>query len=135
MEEQNTVFTIGDKEYDVIQVGIGQARQVAALSQWLGKYGKEVTDALLNSDNGFSSDDVLGMIMTLLGSLDDNGILTLFEIVFGCTRKVSEKHFDISLLVDGASSLFQHQPAIKRLSERFFSGPSSQSQEEETSTQ
>ena len=135
MEEKKTVFLIGEKESDVEKTGIGQAQQVANLSNWLSKHGSSMAKNLSINGDSFTAENVLEIATALLGSLDVESLLSLFIIVFGCTRKVAEEHFDISLLLEGAVSLFENQPSFKRIIDRFFSGPTSQPVMEESSTQ
>jgi hypothetical protein len=135
MEENKTVFTVGEKEYDVVKTGIGQAQQVANLSNWLSKHGSSVAKTLSLEGDSFSAENVLEIATALLGSLDTESMLSLFIIVFGCSRKEAEAHFDISLLLEGAVALFENQPSFKRIIDRFFSGHTSQPAMEESSTQ
>lgn len=132
--ESKTVFVVGEKEYNVVKVGIGQAQQVADLSKWLSRYGSEMAKALISHNDSFTAESVMEVIASLMGVIDTQGVLNLFILVFGCTKREAEEYFDVSLLLEGATALAENQPAIKRIADRFFSERTSTPPMEESST-
>ena len=126
-KESVTVFQVGDKKYDVVTKGIAQARQVARMGALLGRYGVPIYKKLSedNTDGVFSLDGV-EVLTSVLSTMDEDALISMFIMTFGCTREVAEEYFDIELMIDGMVALYNHQPAIQKLVSRFFSNtPSS----------
>jgi hypothetical protein len=127
-----TVFTIGEKEYDVVKKGIAQARQVADASRWLATYGTPAFKKFAETDTenmgGFQ------IALLVLQEMNENALVQLFQTVFGCSRQVAEEEFDVSVLIDGLVAMYNNAPAIRKLTDRFFSAPSSDGTEGTSST-
>jgi hypothetical protein len=132
MTDVVTTFEIGGQTYNVVKKGVAQARQVSALGSWLAQYGVEAYRAVQDTSDGASGLEVLGAI---LEHLDENSLLQLFDILFGCGMDVCRDEFDVALLIDGAVAIYENSPAMKRLMSRFFSVSSSSSTPTEQSTQ
>lgn len=127
-----TVFEISGNQYDVIKRGKAQAEQVASASRWLARYGKPVFAKL--SDQGMESMGGVELIINVLGALDTDALIGLFQMTFGCTNAVADEAFDLMALVDGITALYQNSPVIRRLADRFFSVPRSVSIEDASFT-
>lgn len=124
MTDVVTTFEIGGQSYGVLKKGIAQARQVSALGIWLGRYGVSAYRAVQETSDDAGGIEILGAI---LQHLDENALLELFDIVFGCGLEVARDEFDIAILIDGAVAIYENSPAIKRVISRFFSVSSSTS--------
>ena len=68
-----------------------------------------------------------------MGTLDEGALVELFSMVFGCGVDVANEEFDIALLIEGLVALYENQPSIQRLANRFFSVKPSTSTEEDSS--
>ena len=132
MTEVTTTFEIGGKSYNVVKKGVAQARQVSALGGWLATYGTQAYRSIQDPTVGSSGVEVLG---ALLQHLDENALLELFDVLFGCGLDVAREEFDIAILIDGAVVMYENSPAIKRVMSRFFSVSSSTSTPTEPPTQ
>lgn len=110
---------VGEKEYAVVKTGRAQAEQVVYLSKWLAKYGQ----GIFSSMKDIGSDDAGGLtfITMLLESLSADALIDLFIVLVGCAKEDAEVYFDVSILVDVLVDVYENQPAVKRLIERFFS--------------
>ena len=117
--DKSTIFEINGEKYDVVKRGIAQAKQVAAATRWLAKYGTPAFRAMAEQDmakmGGFE------VIVAVLSNLDEYALVELFEIVFGCSREIAEQNFDIMVMVDGLVSIYNNAPMIRTLADRFFS--------------
>ncbi len=130
---EQTVFTIGEKEYNVVKKGVAQARQVSALGRWLSVYGAPAIRSF-QADESMQNATTFDILVNLLGLLSDEALLELFSMIFGCGMDEANEYFEVDMLVEGMISLYQNQPAIKRLANRFFSAPKSKDTEEDSST-
>jgi hypothetical protein len=131
--DKSTIFEINGEKYDVVKRGIAQARQVSSATRWLARYGTPAFRKL--SEGNFESMGGFDVVLAVLGSLDENGLVELFEAVFGCSKEVAEQDFDIALLVNGLVALYNNAPALRGLADRFFSPASSENTEGSNSTQ
>jgi hypothetical protein len=127
-----TLFVIGEQEYNVVKKGLAQATQVSQLGGWLAKYGTQAYRAVQSSSDNAGGIEVLGVI---LGQLDADALIELFSLLFGCGIEVAREEFDVAVLVDGCFALYENSPAIKRVLNRFFSSSSSTSTPTGQSTQ
>ncbi len=118
---ESTVFEINGVNYSVVKKGRAQARQVADLGRWLAVYGTAAYRKLQTNGGEITEMGGLELLSLALGGLDEDALCELFSMIFGCPMDVANEEFDIALLVDGVVALYNHQPAIKRLVNRFFS--------------
>jgi hypothetical protein len=133
MSEAREFVKVGEKEYRIIKTGRAQAEQVAQLTKWIARHGSKVIRGLQESG---SLDNVGGMefIVRFLEALDADALVDLFVVVTGCSSEDAEVYFDVSDLVDVSLTIYQNQPAIGKLLDRFFSQPESGPATEEPST-
>lgn len=102
--------------YLVVKKGIEQANQIAAFSNWLGKY------ALPSLNPEAEQTGVTGnYILNLLSGLSGQALVDLFVIVVGCSKKVADEQFDFGVLVEAVMIFWDNQPGIQRIVNRFFS--------------
>lgn len=123
---------VNGKEYSVIKTGREQAEQVVQFTRWLSTYGPGLIDGL-DAEN-LEGQSGLVMITAVLGNLTSDALVDLFQVLVGCSKKDAEKYFDIGILVDVAIEVYENQPGIRRLLDRFFSTEDSPEPTEEPST-
>lgn len=113
--------TVGEKQYQVIKTGRAQASQVIALTKWINRHGVPSIKAI--QEKGVL-DNAGGNVDFLLGILDvltEDAVVDLFTVAVGCSPEESEIYFDVATLIDAVAAIYQGQPAIQRLVDRFFS--------------
>lgn len=128
----DTVFEIGGEKFDVVKKGTAQARQIASAANWLSRYG---TQAFREASKAGENMGGIETMITVLGALDENALLELFQITFGCSREIAAEEFDAALAIDGLISLYTNSPTVKKLADRFFSQASFESTDPSNSTQ
>ncbi len=121
---EGSVFEIDGKNYNVVKRGREQARQVTLIGSWLVKHGAPTVRAIQGAE-GLEDMSGIEVIGQALSTLSEDSLIDLFQVVFGCDKKVAEESFDIALLIDGAMAMYNGHPAIQKLVNRFFSGSTS----------
>lgn len=135
MSQSPITVNVAGVDYNLIKTGRAQAEQVLQLTRWIYTHGKKASKAFDVSSTGF--DDApsgIAFLGELISNLDADAVIDLFTLVIGCPKEVSETHFDVSILVDSVILVYENQPALKRLLERFFSGGNSKDSTEDNST-
>lgn len=112
------VIVVGDVEYNLVKTGRAQAQQVAELLGWLARYGTGSVRGLTEQQS--EARDGLGFIISFLGGLSADALLDLFRLLIGCPKEVAESYFDIAVLIDAATIVYNNQPSFKRVLDRFF---------------
>lgn len=115
---------IAGVDYKVIKTGRAQAEQTVLIAKWLSKYGLPAIEKL-NEDGKVRADGGLDFINQLVDGLSADALIDLFTAVVGCPPEISETHFDVAVLLDTVMEVYNNQPAVRRLIERFFSTPDS----------
>jgi hypothetical protein len=134
MSEQMEFVEVGESKYRVIKMGRAQAEQVLELTRWFSKHGMKAIREVQAENGNVNTDNGIEFLTTLLEHLTVDAVIDLFQAVTGCTKEEAEVYFDIATLVDVTIAIYEGQPAVKRLIERFFSQPSSTSSSVESST-
>lgn len=129
--EAQSEIEVGGEMYSVVKTGRAQARQVIQLTQWASKHGYRAARSV---QQGSTSMTGLEFIVRMVEELDEGALVDLFTAIVGCDPAVSEVHFDIATLIETAVAIYNGQPAIQRLIDRFFSTPNSSGSTEEHST-
>lgn len=134
MEEKT--IQVGNSIYPLVKMGRAQAKQVAQLTKWLKKYGLGAFESLQNKmgEGGLDTAAGIQVLLEFLGSLSDDALIEAYVFATGCTIEEADNHFDIEHLVDVISQVYNEQPSIRRLVERFFSAPSLTETTPESST-
>lgn len=127
------VVLVGEKEYNVIKRGRAQADQVLKITRWLATYGVRAADKA-NKNGGLQSDNWASLLAGLIEGLDADALIDLFTALIGCTKKEAEEYFDIATLVDAGIAIYEGQPSVRKLIDRFFSSSKSEEPSEELST-
>jgi len=127
----NTV-TIGKNEYKMIKTGRAQAEQVLALTRWISKYGLSAIKQLQDEGGGeIAADTGWEFLSKIVEYLTADALIDLFQAMTGCTKKEAEEYFDIAILIDVIIEVYEGNPSVRRLIDRFFSEPDSEETEPE----
>ena len=118
MSEQKHIVVVGDKEYELIKKGLAQAEQVTNLSKWLATYGLPIFEELSDGDDDTTNTE---LFKAVLNNLSTDALIQLFVLVIGCSKRVAEQEFDIGILVDSILIIWEEQPGLRNLVNRFFS--------------
>jgi hypothetical protein len=133
--DENGKIEVGSKKYTVIKTGRAQAEQVVQFTRWLSMYGPSLLKDLQDVDeDALAAGGGMAMITSILGNLSSDALIDLFTVLVGCSKKDSEKYFDVGILVDVALEVYENQPGIRRLIDRFFSTDESEEVSEDSST-
>ncbi len=111
---------VGGKAYKVVKTGREQAEQVVLLTRWLSAYGPQLLSGI-QQDEQLPQASGLDFITGILGKVTSDALVDLFQVLVGCSKKDADKYFDIGILVDVALDVYENQPGIQRLIDRFFS--------------
>lgn len=117
---------VGEKEYVVIKTGRAQAEQVLHVSKWIATHGMAAIEALSADGKDVQSETGIEFLWELINSLTPDALIDMFVAVTGCTKEEAELYFDVGTLVDAAVMIYEKQPSVRRLIERFFSTPASE---------
>lgn len=132
--EQITVL-IGEKKYPVIKRGRAQAEQLVRLTGWLSKYGRGIYQQIRGLDeSSLETASIIEIILDIAGGLDVDSLIDLFMVATGCTKEEADEYFDIGILVETGMLIYENQPAVKRVVNRFFSDANSMVNTEESPT-
>jgi hypothetical protein len=132
---EGTKVTLGTKEYYLIKNGMAQASQMSELAKWLAKHGMPIFEALTDRSEKAAKENeenekrtsTTDLFMIILDHVTPEALIDLFSVIVGCTRKMSEKYFDVGILMDATMVVWDNQPGIRRLVNRFFSTTDSSS--------
>lgn len=127
-------FLAGDTEFELIKRGRAQAVQIYSLGQWLNHYGKALVDIMTDRPEELGIVEGITFFGQILGSIEPDAMLSLYEIILGCSSGFSEANFDIGELIDAAVLVYNEHPTIRRLVDRFFSTDNLSEEQVEDST-
>jgi hypothetical protein len=125
---------IDGKKFELIKRGRAQAVQVYGLGQWLNHYGNFLVAIFAEKPEELGMADGISFLGNIIGSIEPDAMLDLYEIVLGCTSEFSEKNFDIADLVEAVVTVYNEHPTIRRLVDRFFSTDNLSEEQAEDST-
>lgn len=125
---------VNGQQYDVIKTGRAQADQVLRITRWLAKYGVKAFRQTQKDTDKFEISDGMEFITGILESLTSDALVDMFQAIIGCAKEDAELYFDIAVLIEAVVMVYEGQPSVKRLIDRFFSTPSSPESTEESST-
>lgn len=125
---------VGGKQYKMVKTGRAHAEQVVLLTKWLGMYGPDLLKGLQTDEVDGEEGGGLVMITQILANITSDALIDLFHVLVGCSKKDAEKYFDIGILVEVAMDVYENQPGIRRLIDRFFSTDESIESTEDSST-
>lgn len=124
----------GGKKFDLVKTGRAQARQVYWITRWLSKYGVAALRNISESGTQLNTEQGLEFLGKLMENLNEDALIDLFVAATGCEKEEAEVYFDIAILVDAVIKIWDNQPSIRKLIERFFSSTKSTPPVEESST-
>lgn len=116
----SSVINIGNKDYQLIKRGKEQADQVILFTQWLTQYALPIFEKFSNPE-GSTDLSYIDLLSLLLDKLSSEALVSLFSVLVGCSYKVAEKEFDIGILIEAATVVWDNQPGLQRVVKRFFS--------------
>lgn len=131
-DETSTLMEVGGKQYELVKTGRAQADQVIQLTRWITKHGSKAVAAF--SGEQINSSSGLSFLGNLVASLDGDALIDLFVTVVGCEKEDAEIYFDVAILIESVMIVYEKQPTIKRLVDRFFSNSNLKDSMEDTST-
>jgi hypothetical protein len=125
MSENKDIVEVGGVSYQVIKTGRAQAKQVMAFTRWLTKFGVPAFKQLAGEDGKIAQTDGLAFIGRLFDVLTEDALIGLFSVLIGCPSQDAEDYFDVSILIDTVIDVYENQPSLRRLLDRFFSNSKS----------
>lgn len=120
MSEQLDYVEVGEKKYAVIKIGRAQAEQVLLVTKWIAKHGIPAFQKARTDGKDFTSENAIAFISDIVEYLTADALIDLFTAMVGCSKEESELYFDISILVEVVIEVYNRQPAVRRLLDRFF---------------
>ncbi len=135
MEESKvTIVEIAGKSFDLVKTGREQAEQVIQLGKWVNTHGVPALQGMMNDEGEISFSSGIDLLGDVLETLRADALVDLYKLLLGCSKTFANKHFDIGILVEALISVYDAQPSIGRVLNRFFSLVSSEETTEEPST-
>jgi hypothetical protein len=131
MEEQAGIVEVGGSKYAVVKTGRAQAEQVLQLTRWIANHGIRAVKSIQAEGKKFDASNSMEFISSLLEAMTVDALIDLFIVMIGCSREDAEVYFDIGVLIDVLVEVYEKQPAVRRLVERFFSTPASEESQAE----
>lgn len=132
---ENGVVTIVGKKYNLVKRGKEQAVQVVELGRWINKYGIPAALGMADDKGNIAFEDGMQLLSKVIEAVSPEALLSLFTTIVGCSDSVTDKYFDVGVLVDALVYVYENQPVVSKVIKRFFSGGSSvDSTESESST-
>ena len=122
--ENPKVFQIGERSFPIVKRGRELAEQSSALSRWLTTYGALAINQLqATQDEAGKAEDQIAFLGRALGSvMEPDALIDLLAVVLGCEREYAEENFDLGVLAAAAEVIWQNQPGLHFLVDRFASG-------------
>jgi hypothetical protein len=124
---------IAGEEFNLYKTGGDQARQFTKILKWLGKYATPLIDEFSDEEGNITFDNIFDVLMKIAEVVDDETLLSAFDIVIGCNRDFTNENFDINLLADSIEVLVANE-AYRSLLNRFFGTRSSNTDTDTSST-
>lgn len=121
---KKTVFRIGDRDIELLKVGLEQKRQLALLKNFIANNIKPVfddlgPDVMQRFDKGdLVLDDLIKIVESVL---DPDLYQSLGELLLMEKSEFVEQNFDIGWIVDAAETIHKYNYGVKRLLKGFFS--------------
>ena len=119
--KEKLVVVLGDVEYPMIKVGRAQAQQIVDISRWLGRYGAKVFESSSDEKGNVSFGNISDILTKVTDVLSADALIELFQVATGCSVSEAETYFDVGILVDTVVTMFDKNPAFRRVLDRFFS--------------
>lgn len=122
--EKATIFHIGEKDFELLQIGPGQKKQLEMLSAFLEHqlapilkdFGAE--DLARFGQGNVTLEDMMGVIGKIL---NPDLYQSLGEMLLLATPAFVEDHFDVGWIIAAAEVVMKHNYGVRRLLDAFFS--------------
>lgn len=131
MEEIEQYVVVGGNKYAIVKEGRAQAEQVLNVTRWISNHGVPALKRIQGENGNLDTTNGLEFIGKLLNVLTVDAVIDLFVAVVGCTKEEGELYFDVAVLIDTLVAVYERQPSVRRLIERFFSTPDSEEPKQE----
>lgn len=132
MSEKENMIEIGGETFNLYKTGVEQARQVTRLLKWLGKYATPLINEFSDDAGNIKFDSVFEVLIKIADVVDDETLISAYEIVIGCNREFANENFDINVLADSIEVLMKNE-TYRKVIERFFGTQSSNTNSEQSS--
>lgn len=117
---QDGIIEIGGESVSLAQGGMAQVKRLSKATQFLNTYGKAaIKDVNFQSLDENSQTDMLTIIISLLGTLDEGAWVLVGEFVSGKDKEFVKENFDLEWVIEGLTWLLQTGP-YRKLVDRFF---------------
>ncbi len=133
MSESSVKLEVAGKTFELVKVGREQAEQVIQLGKWINEYGVPALSGMMNEEGEISFTSGFDLLSDIIDKLTADALIDLFVLVFGCPKNFANKNFDIGVLVEGLTLVYDAQPSIGKVISRFFSAVTSEEDTEEPS--
>lgn len=117
MSNNEYTIEVGGEVVNLASAGRAQLTRLTKATKFIDLYGKTAIKSIQTREG--ESVDMLGLLISFLGGLDEEGLIMLGEVVSAKDKEFVEENFDLDWVVDGLGKLLQ-TPAFQKLRERFF---------------
>ena len=121
--DKKTVFKVGGQEFELIQVGVKQKRQLGLLKQFITDSIKPIFDDLGEDVMKRFNEGQVGLsdlVPIIESALDPDIYQKLGELLLMASPEFVEENFDIGWIVDAAETTYKYNYGVKRLVTAFF---------------
>ncbi len=126
-----STVTIAEQEFNLIRTGRDQAEQVIHIGKWLSQYGLPALQTLADEEGTIQVNSGFELLGALVEHLSVDALIDLFALILGCSTKFANEHFDIAILIDATTIMYESQPSFQKVISRFFSPTTSTNDTEE----
>lgn len=134
MTAQEHLIEIGGETFNLYKTGGDQARQITKILKWLGKYATPLITEFTNDEGAVEFGSIFDVLIKISEVMDDETLLSAFDIIIGCNRDFTNDFFDINILADSIEVLMEND-SYRKVIERFFGTRSSNTDSEASSTE
>ena len=137
---ENTVYlddtqvVIGKKRYELVTHGRQQAIQMAGITRWASRYGADIYTSLQNQGSKQQAEGGIQFLLDILGMLDADAMIGLFQAFTGCSVEEAELYFDAAVLIEAGIVVYEKHPTVRNLLNRFFSTSDSEAEDQPESS-
>jgi hypothetical protein len=126
-----STVVIAEQEFGLIRTGREQAEQVIQIGKWLSQYGLPALQTLADEEGTIQVNSGFELLGALVENLSVDALIDLFTLIIGCSTKFANEHFDIAILIDATTTMYESQPSFQKVISRFFSPTTSTNDTEE----
>lgn len=126
-----SIITVAEKEFNLLRTGRDQAEQVIHIGKWLSQYGLPALQTLADDEGTIQVNSGFELLGAIVDNLSVDALIDLFTLIIGCSTKFANENFDIAILIDAATIMYESQPSFQKVISRFFSPTTSTNDTEE----